>query len=141
MMEQAATALRAEGFDYLPGITAPSAVYALVDRGVVIYVGQAKNVYQRLTTHMNAKRRGGKKGKTTWGPRDINGKPFSFDAVLVKWTPMAELDRVERELILRLRPKYNERVIAPIPRVRVDLLGLGLMARRAPSEVRRRRWV
>lgn len=139
-MEHSAQALRAEGFDPLPSVAAPSAVYALVDRGVVVYIGQARNVYQRVTTHMRAPGRQ-RAGRSTrfLSPGDIKGRGMPFDSVLVRWTAVADLDEVERTLILRFRPRYNERVVAPVRRVRIDLLSLGLMERRAPGEVRRRR--
>ena len=51
--------LLAEGFVEVPGWRAPSAVYLLLDdEGQVLYAGQAKKVYQRLTAHYNARVRG-----------------------------------------------------------------------------------
>lgn len=138
-MEHSAQALRAEGFDPFPSVAAPSAVYALVNHGVVVYIGQARNVYQRITTHMRAEGRPRTASDRFLSPGDIKGRGIPFDSVLVRWTAVADLDEVERTLILRFRPKYNERVVAPVRRVRIDLLSLGLMERRAPGEVRRRR--
>ena len=51
-MEKAA--LIPEGFVEVPGIRAPSGVYLLLGaEGEVLYAGQAKQIYQRITTHYN----------------------------------------------------------------------------------------
>lgn len=129
MMEHSSVAakLRLEGFEALPRACAPSGVYALCADGEVLYVGQAKNVYQRLTTHYNAKRR--IKVYATvklLSPGDVRVNPIPYDSVMVKWVPIAELDRIERELILRLRPKFNIQIREPLPKVKVDLAALGI---------------
>ena len=131
-----ASALRGEGFDWMPGPPGVSAVYALTQRGVVVYVGQAGNIYQRIAKHLQSQRRP-KRAYGGYSPGDLRVRPMEFDGVLVRLTPRVDLDRVERELILRLRPKYNQRMLAPPPPpVKVDLLALGLMER--PKQRRRR---
>lgn len=128
--------LRGEGFETLPSVCAPSGVYALCGAGEVLYIGQAKNVYQRLVTHWNARRRTslGCLAFATLGDARVNAIPY--DCVIVKWVPVKDLNRIERELILRLRPRYNIQIREPLPKVNIDLASLGL---RRPGDIRRRR--
>ena len=121
--------LAREGFVALQGVVAPSGVYLLLVRGEVVYVGQSENVYQRFTSHYNAKVRGYRKKRPRFlnsqlSPYDIRIMPIPFDSVLVRWLPKAELDKAEAALIARFKPKYN--VIEPsrLPDVKVDLKSL-----------------
>lgn len=129
-----------EGFETLPSACAPSGVYALCGAGEVLYVGQAKNVYQRLTVHWNARRAPARNklyaSLTFLTPADPRVNVIPYDRVLVKWVPVDDLNRIERELILRLRPKYNIQLREPLPKVNVDLVSLGL---RRPGDIRRRK--
>lgn len=114
-----------EGFEPLSGAASPSGVYALLWKGEVVYVGQAKNVYQRITTHYN------RLIDNTYvagfvTPGDIRGMTIRYDSAMVLWTAVEDLKDVEQELIWRLRPKYNRQVLGPIPKVKVNLAALKL---------------
>ena len=117
--------LEREGFQPLPGVLAPSGVYLLLAKGVVLYVGQSINVHQRLSAHYNAKQRGYRKklfiGQREYGAGDTRALSIPYDQVLVKWLPKPELDRVEIQLINRYKPKFNIDVRGPLPQVRIDL--------------------
>lgn len=63
-----------------------SAVYFLVDRGEVVYVGQSVNFLRRVLKHMEKK---------------------VFDRAFYVPTPMADLVATEKKYIRRFRPKYN----------------------------------
>lgn len=108
MIEKAA--LIGEGFVELPGVRAPSAVYLLMDdEGRVLYAGQAKQVYQRITAHYNAKRKAKKLRAMDYGtsPSDARLLGIPFTQVLVRWVPKADLDREELRLIDRFDPPFN----------------------------------
>lgn len=138
MMDQSAK-LRFEGFEPVSHATAPCGVYALVAKGEVVYVGQARNVYQRLTSHLNNRLRKRQRPSDRFiSPGDIRSRKIEYDSVLVKWVPENDLDIVERELILALRPKYNLRVVDPPKRVAVNLAALGIHIRRE-GDIKRRR--
>lgn len=80
-------------------------VYALVRRGVVIYVGKSKSVYQRVYAHRTTAQRAARgKPIPTWLP--IKG--FVFDQVFVRPCALADLDACEAEMIERYKPRFNE---------------------------------
>jgi excinuclease UvrABC nuclease subunit len=103
--------LDCEGFVELPGVAAPMGVYLLLAQGEVVYVGQSKNVFQRLTSHYNARRRGyRKKLYATYdnlSPNDLRGMSIPYDHMLVRFCKKAELDKLELSLIDRFKPKFN----------------------------------
>ena len=120
-------------------------VYLLWSGDEVVYVGQSVNIPQRIASHLRAlppKRYRPYITKHWVTPNDIRGIPIPFNRVLVRWCEVTELDRIERELIQRLRPKYNRRTSwapqKPVPDVDVDLaeIGLGHLVRK-PSVSRR----
>src|SRR6185437_576305 len=87
-------------------------VYALVKRGVVIYVGKSRALYLRLYAHRNVARAAAKgKPIPTWLP--IKG--FVFDQVFVRPCALADLDRLEAEMIELYKPRYNESLKTRLP--------------------------
>ena len=113
---------REEGFDELPRVMAPSAVYVLLWEGRVVYVGQSKNVYARVATHYQAvvrARKGLRQAANYTGPA-----AFRFDKVMIRWCPKRDLDRLETELIDRFRPEHNVIVRRVLPKLSFDVLGL-----------------
>ena len=92
-----------EGFTDVSQIL-QAGVYALAKRGVVIYVGKAKNLYSRIYTHKHFANRGAKGQKIpSWLP--IRG--FVFDQVWVFPCRVDQLDSVEAEMVNKYKPKYN----------------------------------
>ncbi len=75
-----------EGFIELPSAAFRPAVYALVDKGEIVYVGQSVSPSARIRTHLADK---------------------AFTQVFILPTAAAELSRVEGELIRALRPVLN----------------------------------
>ena len=112
---------REEGFDELPRVMAPSAVYVLLWEGRVVYVGQSKNVYARVATHYQAVVRARKGLRPGLSP---SVEAFRFDKVMIRWCPKSELDRLETELIDRFRPEHNVIVRRVLPKLSFDVLGL-----------------
>jgi len=79
-------------------------VYLLMWRGEIVYVGQSVKLSARVNTHIYSK---GKKRTQMLGGRQITGPVF--DKVMVMFVPKEDLNRVEKELIERYKPRYNER--------------------------------
>lgn len=79
-------------------------VYALVYRREVVYVGKAKRMLTRLSSHMSiwAKKKSGK--VPSWLP--IDG--IYFDAMWIRPCHPDEVDRVEREMIELYKPRLNK---------------------------------
>ena len=75
-----------------------SGIYALVDRGKVVYIGQARRMIQRLAWHYNAK----------IGQAKFRMKRISFEEIWIMPVPEAELDAVEARLIFEHQPRYNK---------------------------------
>ncbi len=95
--------LALSGFEDVSALLGPG-VYALIKRGVVIYVGKSKSLYQRIYAHRNMARAAAK-GKTipTWMP--IRG--FVFDQVFIRPCRLEDLDSLEREMVELYKPKFN----------------------------------
>jgi len=68
--------------------TIRSAVYFLVDADKVVYIGQSKNVLQRLGAHFRS-------------------EEMEFDSYCFLAVPVDDLDTVEYGLIRKYSPKYN----------------------------------
>ncbi len=129
--------MKLEGFSDVSAILGPG-VYALVKRGVVIYVGKSKSVYQRLYAHRSAASRAAKgKPIPTWLP--IRG--FVFDEVWVQPCTVDALDAVEAEMVERYKPRFNEslktkaQVTVPIV---LEIGGVKLTLNAASGELLRR---
>lgn len=96
-----------DGFDDVTEIMR-CGVYALVSKGKVIYVGKSKGMLARVYTHRQnwiARRRG--RGIPDW-LTPVKG--ILFDEIHVCPCSLDRLDSVEREMIDRYKPKYNEQL-------------------------------
>ena len=136
----------AEGFVDLFGPSGPSGVYLLLRGAEVLYVGQSENVLQRVASHRRAqlrKRRPQRSGTyVSFSRYDLRAIEIPFDSVKVLWCSVIQMDRVERELILRLQPRYNRRVVEarePLPDIKISLEELGLGYLKRPMPIVRRR--
>ena len=80
-------------------------VYALVKRGVVIYVGKSKSLYARIYAHRHYANRAAR-GKTI--PSWLPVKGLVFDEVHIRPCALEELDALEHAMINRYKPHYNQ---------------------------------
>jgi GIY-YIG catalytic domain len=81
-------------------------VYALVRRGVVVYIGQSKLLCRRVLEHW--RKRGAKPAKNPYyGTSVYNGAVF--DDVWIRPCMLGELDSLEATMIKKYQPKYNVR--------------------------------
>ena len=79
-------------------------VYALIKRGVIVYVGKSKSLYARIYTHKHFGNRAAKgKAIPSWLPV----KGIQFDEVHIRPCSLEVLDALEAEMIDRYRPRYN----------------------------------
>lgn len=112
-----------------------SGVYALVREGAVVYVGQSKNMLSRVSAHRS---NWGRKSTPAWMPASIRG--MLFDQVFIQPCPVDRLDRLEAEMILRYRPRYNIRIKPPTPvgpfTIHVGGIALGINRPTQPFERR-----
>lgn len=116
-----------------------SGVYILVHRGVVIYVGKSKAMLARIYTHRNlwASKRRGKGDVPWWMP--IPG--IHFDEVHIRPCALADLDRLERDMIELYKPKYNTRLKTDATsraEVPMTINGIALCLNPRPTEITRR---
>lgn len=95
-----------EGFIDATALLRPG-IYALLYRGVVVYIGQSKVPLSRVYAHRSLRSR----KAPAWLP--IKG--MLFDEVHVLPTLVDDLDRVERALIDLYKPKYNVKLKSPQP--------------------------
>jgi hypothetical protein len=79
-----------------------SGCYALLRAGKCVYVGQSESVFSRVTFHRNTLRRFRAKKHL----KDFE-KVIEFDVVRIYPCPVAQLDKVENELILQFNPELN----------------------------------
>jgi excinuclease UvrABC nuclease subunit len=99
-------AAQGEGWLDVSAILGPG-VYALLFAEEVVYIGKARRLLARLYAHRNLLER------KRSGVRGI--KAVAFSKVRVFPCAEVDLDRVERELIERHRPKYNTQYVKPMP--------------------------
>lgn len=80
------------------------AVYALLRKGEVVYVGQSKRPMTRIYSHVH------KRGKLSpWKPGIRERKVgFAFDGIWVRPCMLSELDGLEQEMIRKYQPKHNK---------------------------------
>jgi excinuclease UvrABC nuclease subunit len=100
--------VRLDGFTDVSTVLS-AGIYVLAWRGAVVYVGQSKSMYVRIYSHrkMYADSRKGKKAEyPVWLSPKVKG--MLFDEVHVRQCALEELDSLERELIARYRPRYNQ---------------------------------
>ncbi len=127
-----------EGFTAI-GQILRSGIYALVYRREVVYVGQSKTMLIRIYTHRNAwgdKRQGKRRQTPSWSPV----KGILFDDVWVRPVAVDQLDAVEREMIAKYRPRYNQKLVPkiPLPELQIGNIVIGRTAVRAPMQLERR---
>lgn len=89
-----------------------SGVYALVKKGVVIYVGKAKRLEARISAHRSVARTAAR-GKTI--PHWMPIKGFVFDQIFVRHCHVDDLDRLEHEMINLYKPRYNQSLKNALP--------------------------
>lgn len=93
-------------------------VYALVRKGVVVYIGQSKTPLQRIGTHLRAKKGGVRKvGFATKFPVG-----FTFDEVWVHPCMLNELHKHEVAMIQKYKPKYNIHHVPAPPSIDLQML-------------------
>lgn len=114
-----------EGFFELPHATAPSAVYLLLWKGQVVYVGQSVAVYSRIADHRSAMNRALRRKRQSINNGSI--RLVLFDKVLVRFCSQADLDRLEFEYIQRYDPPGNVQLKREeIYDTNIDLAALGI---------------
>jgi excinuclease UvrABC nuclease subunit len=114
-------------------------VYALVKRGVVIYVGKSKSLYQRIYAHRHTAARAAKgKPIPSWLP--IKG--FVFDQIFVRTCRLEDLDSLEAQMIETYKPRYNEslkshiKVTVPVT-LKIGAVAIAMNTRPTSEAVRR----
>lgn len=131
------------GFQPLPCVMQPSAVYCLLRAGRVVYVGKSTNVYSRIARHWQNHQRV-KQGKPPYDHNTI--KMVNFDSVIVKFVPREVLDREEFALIERYMPQHNillKRTISRIDVTKIPTVAEILARskeRRRPTGFTKRQW-
>mgnify|MGYP001607187402 CR=1 FL=1 len=120
----------------LPGLFGPG-VYALTVSGDIVYVGKARVLVQRLYAHWNSmcRLRSGKPAFNR-GP-----KGFVFAGVKILPCPIIDLDRIERQMIARHKPKHNKKLVPEgkmtLEQIGFDLTRLGFQVSETPIYRRR----
>lgn len=90
------------------GVFNASGCYALVGRGVVLYVGQSLAIYSRLASHSNNFRRVAK-GKRPYGNGMNSWQPVvKFDEVWIYPCQPSDMASLEIQLIQEFQPRYNK---------------------------------
>lgn len=122
-----------------PAMLGPG-VYALLRGDTIIYVGKAKVLLQRLYAHWNMADRI-RRGKVVSDKTNV--KSVIFTGFQVYPCLASDLDRVEREMIARHRPRYNHRLVpkgkSTLSQVGFDYTRLGVtLVQATPVFVRRR---
>lgn len=85
-------------------------VYALVAKGVVIYIGKSKTLYSRIYTHRQNWSRA-RSGKLP--PAWMTVRGFLFDQVFIRPCHVDRLDELEAEMINKYKPRYNVNLKTP----------------------------
>lgn len=84
-----------------------SGVYALVAKGVVLYVGKSRSMIGRINTH---RRKWIDKRKGVPGADWIPIPGLLFDEIHVRPCRLDQLDELEREMINLYKPRYNQKL-------------------------------
>lgn len=112
-------------------------VYALVRKGIVVYVGQSKTLATRL--HGQLVHRGKPSKKSYFGSNVYKG--VVFDEIWVKPCMLQELDKIEIEMIKKYLPKYNvKHKPIPPPDISLDTLIAELIPCLPPALEPRASW-
>lgn len=80
-------------------------VYALVVRDEIVYVGKAKKLLQRIYAHKNNWR------KSREGSYTIAVRAIYFTAVWIHPCKESDLNRIERVMISKYKPRENTNLI------------------------------
>ncbi len=96
------------------------AVYLLLCKGRVVYVGQSTNVFSRVGVHYQTMRRKQRGLHTYLNASDpIRNAPIVFDEVRVRPCAKTDLDKEELALIQQYMPQHN--VLHNRPKPKIDL--------------------
>lgn len=100
-----------EGFTDISHALRP-AIYALVAKGVVIYIGKSKKPISRINNHRmvwSTKR----SGKNSWIADTLGIPGVLFDEVHICPCHPDQLDELERRMIARYSPRFNTKLRDP----------------------------
>jgi hypothetical protein len=101
--------LRAEGFGTSVEVRC-AGIYALLEKGKLVYVKRSPNVWTALARIFATKRRRKGLGDTRLGSHWVDAKQFEFDELLIKYCYLSELESIELDLIERYQPEFNVRI-------------------------------
>ena len=103
------------------------AVYALVSRREVVYIGKTKQPWQRLYAHVTAR---GRSYRPQVGARQVK-KGIKFDQLFIHPCMLAELDLLELDMIAKYRPKHNVLGMPHVPSAEMDKIIADILAAQA----------
>jgi hypothetical protein len=86
------------------------AIYALVRKGCVVYVGQSRSAHARISTHCRMRR---KRAAREGAKNSIAG--IAFDEIWVRQCTLGQLDILEAAMIKKHQPKHNTIYKPPVP--------------------------
>lgn len=104
-----------------------SGVYALVRKGVVIYVGKSKSMIARINAHRKAwidRRK--TKAEGSWIANVLGIPGLMFDEIHIRPCPLHFLDTLEREMIDKYKPRYNVQLQTDMIRAPINIVVAGL---------------
>lgn len=94
-------------------------IYFLFERGYICYIGMSSNLYSRIHDHMcGAGTTIMKKNEKT--SNSLNFKPWDHFAIIEMDIPMPILQNIEKELILKYKPKYNKRHLLELNKIKKE---------------------
>lgn len=93
------------------------AVYALVRKGKVVYVGQSRSAHARISTHCRMRR---KRAPKEGSRNSIAG--IAFDEIWVRPTTLGQLDLLEAAMIKKHQPKHNTLLQPQVPKLPLEEL-------------------
>ena len=91
------------GFTRLKEILGPG-IYALSYKGEIVYIGKSNHILRRVYEHRSAYYLSKQRRARTYPPKKV----MLFDDFSIKACRVEDLDKLERELIAKYRPKYND---------------------------------
>jgi GIY-YIG catalytic domain len=116
--------LEEDGFVRLPSVDNHNAIYCLVWKGEVVFVGRSKSVYWRFAHHRNdLVRKDGAKNSRFYFTAGSYRKEVPFDDIWILFCEPEDLVRLELKYIDLFRPRYNP-VLTPLPNLKVDIKAL-----------------
>lgn len=80
------------------------AIYALLHKGIIVYIGQSKKPLTRIYTHRNL---WGRRNQTKGWRVSPSTKGMLFDQIWVRPCRVEELNQLEGDMILKYKPRYN----------------------------------